>query len=307
MANAALGSRLQVLMLSNRQLTARGSLTLPAASTVRAMGFFGTDFLIGAAGTAGSLVVNITDNNQPAWVAGLGSLDGAVANTLAGQSPHFWSNDRLSDASHLRLGNADSALARYALGGSLPAGLTLTAEGLLRWTLDESQGGLEYDVMFSRTVGGVVEQWVAHLIVDEVNQPPVIAPVAPQSAVASELWSVQVTVSDSDLPVQVLALTTDLADIAVAQATPGVFTLSWRPPSPAAARWITLVASDARGASATNTFQLSVASNFQPLAQPVQRVWTEHIPPPVEDWPFSLIRPYDGRRVQFSLIDRNFL
>ncbi|MFM7711237.1 MAG: hypothetical protein ACKO7A_00395, partial [Microcystis sp.] len=72
-------------------------------------------------------------------------------------------------------------------------GLTLSADGSLRWTPDETQGGTEYVIEFTRTVAGVAQPFSARVTVVESNQPPVILPALPpvQTAVAGQPWSME--------------------------------------------------------------------------------------------------------------------
>lgn len=296
------GRRLQILSLSGGQLVPKGSLALPLASTVRRLAVFGGDFVAGVAGASGAFLVNVSDENQPSWIGNVAALDGAEATDLALQYPHLWANDRPTDASHLSLGNADSASARYALTGTVPAGLTLSADGSLRWTPDETQGGTEYVIEFTRTVAGVAQPFSARVTVVESNQPPVILPALPpvQTAVAGRPWSMEITVSDPDVPVQALNVTCNVPEIVVANgASPGVFVLSAQQFTVQPVRRVTVVATDAGGAFANISFDLSVVSNFVPVG-PQVAAWAEHAVPP-RPWPIDTIRVGDGRPVQFSL------
>ena len=298
------GRRLQILSLAGGQLVPKGTLALPLDSAVRRLMMFGGDFVAGVAGLSGTFLIHVADENQPSWIGNVASLEGAETTDLAAQYPHLWVNDRPSDASHLSLGNADSASARYALTGNAPAGLTLSADGVLRWTPDETQGGAEYVVGFTRTVAGDAQPLSARVIVVESNQPPVISPVVPQvqTAVAGQPWRIEITVTDADLPAQAVSLTCDLPGIVVTNgASAGVFVLSAQQLPLQPIRRVTVVATDTGGASATVSFDLSVISNFVPVA-PQAAAWAEHAVPP-RPWPIDTIRAGDGRPVQFSLAE----
>jgi hypothetical protein len=293
------GQRLQVLALIGKQLTARGSLALPPGTQVTALEPFGPSFLAATTGTGGTMAINIADENQPALVASLAALDAAEANALATQFPHLWVNDRPSDASHLVLANGDSALARYAAEGELPGGMTLSPAGVLRWTPGEDRGGTQVSVPFTRTLPGATEHRIAEVMVDEANQAPVISPVAEQQLVAGRPWSLNVTVTDADLPAQPLSLITDRPEIVVgARSADGTFPLTWTPLAEAADATVTLIVQDDAGGSATNRFPLAVASSLHRLE------WSEHAAPaPATNWPAILVPPQDGRHAVFSVVE----
>jgi len=296
------GRRLQAFSFAGGRLTARGSLALLADSPVRRLETFGPDHVAGVAGGAGSFVIEVTDVDRLASTGAVAPLDGATASSMVAQFPHLWVNDRPADASHLELVNADEAAARYALSGNAPAGLVLSVDGRMQWTPDETQGGAQHDVGFTRTAGTTTNSFIARLIVSEANEAPVITPVVPdlQTVQFGQPWRLEVSVSDADLPAQILSLATDVPEISVANgARPGAFVLSSDRLPLQAVRRVRLVANDDLGASSVREFNLSVLSNLLP-ASPQTNAWTEHALPP-RPWPIDTIRAVDGRRVRFTV------
>jgi hypothetical protein len=99
----------------------------------------------------------------------------------------------------------DSDLPQQALNYQLksgPAGMTLNAAtGELRWTPSESQGPEEYRVIVSVTdaAGASVERSFT-VNVTEVNQPPQVASWADQRIVFGQSVTLQMDVTDTDLP-----------------------------------------------------------------------------------------------------------
>jgi hypothetical protein len=99
----------------------------------------------------------------------------------------------------------DSDLPQQALNYQLksgPAGMTLNATtGELRWTPSESQGPEEYRVIVSVTdaAGASVERSFT-VNVTEVNQPPQVASWADQRIVFGQSVTLQMDVTDTDLP-----------------------------------------------------------------------------------------------------------
>ncbi|MBX3734462.1 MAG: putative Ig domain-containing protein, partial [Verrucomicrobiae bacterium] len=84
-----------------------------------------------------------------------------------------------------------------------PAGLTVSPDGLLRWTPTEAQGPGTHVVTVSVTDNGEPPLSASHsftLDVLEVNRSPVLHPVADRSIPEDELLEITLTASDPDLP-----------------------------------------------------------------------------------------------------------
>lgn len=93
----------------------------------------------------------------------------------------------------------------YSLIGP-PAGATIHAtSGAFNWTPSEAQGPGEYTIVVKVVdSNGLSATSSFNVIVEEVNAPPVLAPLASQVANAGSLFQVKVTASDPDLPANAL-------------------------------------------------------------------------------------------------------
>ncbi|GAB5443698.1 MAG: hypothetical protein Fues2KO_40470 [Fuerstiella sp.] len=92
----------------------------------------------------------------------------------------------------------------YALAPGAPAGMTISDTGLIEWTPTEAQGPGTYSVTVEVSDGAATATETFSVAVGEVNQPPVIAPIADQAIDELTTLSVAVAASDADLPAQTL-------------------------------------------------------------------------------------------------------
>jgi hypothetical protein len=147
---------------------------------------------------------------------------------------------------------------------SLVAGVTIQPDGLLRWVTGESDGGSSVDVTVIVRDSGIPSasaQVSFRLFASEENAPPRVPPIAPQSVVAGNLFSLSVPATDTDVPAQTLAY-------ALAGAPNGMTIdgttgeIAWIPPVSAGGFAypiaVTVTDSGVPAASTTRTFSLSV-------------------------------------------------
>ncbi|RKX30935.1 MAG: hypothetical protein DRP71_14245 [Verrucomicrobia bacterium] len=91
----------------------------------------------------------------------------------------------------------------YSLGGSVPAGAVIDpVTGVFTWTPTEEQGPLDFNLVVRVDDNGVPSLWdeeTIHVIVNELNQPPVLDPVGNQVVVGGTELSFTATASDPDV------------------------------------------------------------------------------------------------------------
>jgi len=125
---------------------------------------------------------------------------------------------------------SDSAI-RYSIGSN-QAGVVIDAvTGLIRWNTGEMDGGKTASVVVVATDGGTppaVANAAFSISVVDVNHPPQIAQVGPQSLQAGAVLIVQADASDPDFPVQTLTYSLDEAP-AGATVHPASGVVTWVP------------------------------------------------------------------------------
>ncbi|MBN8247454.1 MAG: hypothetical protein J0L84_08430, partial [Verrucomicrobia bacterium] len=166
-----------------------------------------------------------------------------------------------------------------------PAGATLDASGVLRWTPDETQGGTSnaFQVLISDSGApplSVTNQFVRHVL--EVNLPPMPIPVSPIALAPGESLNVTTGATDADLPAQTLVFERiDGPDGLTVSASGEV---SWAPtplqtPSAHEVR-IRITDNGAPPLSATNIFQVAVVvPNAPPIPAAVPPQSLEELQP----------------------------
>ena len=117
----------------------------------------------------------------------------------------------------------------YSLTGDVPAGATIDpVTGVFSFTPSETQGGsnFTFSVVVSDGVATGTEELT--VTVGEVNDAPVLAPIADASVVEGDTLSLFALGSDSDLPAQnlIYSLTGDNADLASIDSATGEFTFT---------------------------------------------------------------------------------
>jgi hypothetical protein len=167
----------------------------------------------GGATAERSLTVKVTEVNQPPTLAAVADQGLPEGQTLS-----------------LSLSSTDVDLPVQPLTYALvsgPAGLTVSAAGVVSWTPTEAQGPTTQVVTVSVTDGVSAATQAFSVNVAEVNQPPVLAAVADQSLSEGQTLSLSLSATDVDLPVQPLtyALVSGPADLTVSAA--GM--VSWTP------------------------------------------------------------------------------
>ncbi len=107
----------------------------------------------------------------------------------------------------LTLGATDADLPKQALVFRLvsgPAGLTLSQSGQVAWATGEESGGKTETVKFNVSDGLVVVPGEFQVVVNEINDAPVLSGVADQTVDVLKPLTIQLSAKDTDLPAQKL-------------------------------------------------------------------------------------------------------
>ena len=173
----------------------------------------------------------------------------------------------------------------FTLDSGAPAGMTIGAtNGIIAWTPTEEQGPGNYPITVRVTDDGEPPASTTQPIVVtvlEVNEPPVLGPIADASLIAGQTLIVTNLAQDTDLPPQALVFHVLSAPAGVGL-DPVTGRLEWRPTiaqSPST-NLLTLVVTDngVPSLSATQSFRVNVRQPVRP---------TLDIPSPLAD-PFTL-------------------
>ena len=116
----------------------------------------------------------------------------------------------------------------FSLDAGAPAGASITSGGLFTWTPTEAQGP-STNLVTVRVSDGVtnVNQTI-RIVVNEVNQAPVLAAIGDKMVSVGSLLSFTATATDADLPAQVLTFSLDAGAPAGASITSGGL-FAWTP------------------------------------------------------------------------------
>jgi hypothetical protein len=119
----------------------------------------------------------------------------------------------------------------FSLGAGAPSGASISSGGTFSWTPSEQQGPGSYSItvqVSDNGTPGLSASQTFSVSVDELNSPPVLAPVGSQSVNEGSPLSVTLTASDSDLPAQALTFSLGAgAPEGASLSTGGLFT--WTP------------------------------------------------------------------------------
>ncbi|MBX3733312.1 MAG: PQQ-binding-like beta-propeller repeat protein [Verrucomicrobiae bacterium] len=151
-----------------------------------------------------------------------------------------------------------------------PAGMTVSPTGELAWTPGEADGPGEFEVEVAVRDGGTPPLTAFHrfrITVREVNEPPVLDPVADQVASAGVLFELQLTGSDPDQPEQPLTFALVSGPAGMTVGADGL--LSWTPPPAAASSTNEVTVALLDGAlSVRGAFRIVVVENIQLQIEP---------------------------------------
>ncbi len=120
----------------------------------------------------------------------------------------------------------------FSLDPGSPTGATITSSGFFSWTPSEAQGPGSYPVTIRVTDNGNPAQSDSETItvqVNEVNSPPVLAPIGNKTVKQGSVLTFTASATDSDIPLNALAFSLGVGAPAGASinSTTGVF--SWKP------------------------------------------------------------------------------
>ena len=171
-----------------------------------------------------------------------------------------------------------------------PEGMTLSGDGLLRWTPTETDGPSVKSVTVRVTDDGLPALSVTNrfnLTVREVNRPPIMEGLADQSLDELATWSVALSVGDPDRPVNAHEFTLISGPKGVTLSPEGL--LEWTPGEAQGPSTNTVIArvtdSGVPALSATNRFVLVVREvNSPPVLESVEPQDVEEL----TDWAFAL-------------------
>ncbi|MFO0940014.1 MAG: putative Ig domain-containing protein [Pirellulales bacterium] len=190
--------------------------------------------------------------NQPPVIA---AITPKAINELAAWQLQFTASDTDTPQSSLR----------WAVV-SAPSGVSINnITGKLSWTPTEAQGPGSYPIVVSVSDGSNVVQSTVNVTVTEVNQLPVVTAVGRQFVDELATLSVQIIVTDSDLPAQILSYSLGAtAPIGATITSTGL--LNWTPSETDGSRdfSIPVIVTDSLGGSATITVPVTVREVNQP-------------------------------------------
>ena len=159
---------------------------------------------------------------------------------------------------------------RFQVDGPAPEGFVLNPQtGAASWTPTEAQGPASV-VVLVRAIDGSAEALsvVRELLLEvaEVNQPPTLAPIAPQTVEEGRTLSIPLVADDPDLPAQALRFSLEPGAPAGAVVDPVSGLFQWTPDDDAggSTQPVTVrVTDDGPGAlSATRRFEITVRPRF---------------------------------------------
>ncbi len=166
--------------------------------------------------------------------------------------------------------NPPAAL-QYRLEGTLPPGISIHPDtGLITWAPGEADGPGSYVIVVRVTEKNAAALSTTRsfgLIVNEVNTPPLLSPVADATVEEESTVRFRATAADLDLPAQTLTFSLVGAVPEGASVDPGSGEFVWKIPADfgTATQEFTLRVSDSGpgGLSATELFQVNVAPTFR--------------------------------------------
>lgn len=155
----------------------------------------------------------------------------------------------------------------YSLAAGTPPGARVNASGLFSWTPTEAQGPSTNLITVTVTDSGTPSLSATssfRVIVNEINQPPILAAIENQTVSAGDTLSFLAKSTDPDIPANRLRFSLDGGVVAGAQIDPDTGVFTWTPTS-------------AQAASA-NRFNLRVTDNGA-LALSDSKTFTVFVPP----------------------------
>jgi VCBS repeat-containing protein len=233
--------------------------------------------------TTNSFTVRVTDNATP---SASDTETFTVIVTPSNRAPVFPTapNQIVNEGSPLNFTLAATDLDQpasqltYGLAGTAPVGLTINpATGALSWTPTEQQGP-STNVISVRVIDNGTPPLSAErnlvIVVNEVNQAPVLAPIANQNIRATDPLNVPISAFDADLPSNGLTFSLNAGAPAGAAINPTTGAFSWTP-TPAQGGTTNVIGVTARDngtppLSDTKTFSVAVTpSNTAPVMSPI--------------------------------------
>lgn len=149
-----------------------------------------------------------------------------------------------------------------------PSAATIDPEtGVFTWTPGEADGPGEFDVTVRVTdTSGLSDTFTVHVEVTEVEEPPVLTPIADQEATAGSQFTLSAVATDPDVPAGTLTYSLEVGAPEGAAIDPSTGQFTWTPSDAQAQQEfdITVRVTDSTGQSDTETFTVDVAQ--RPIA-----------------------------------------
>ncbi len=149
----------------------------------------------------------------------------------------------------------------FAVQSGAPSGSSFDpSTRTFQWTPTETQGPGDYSVVFLVSDNtGLSSTQTVNIRVNEVNQAPVLAPIASRTLNRGETLTVVVSATDADLPANSLTYSFDEGSLPGAVFDPGTRTLTWTPQGSALGNFAATVrVVDGAGGSDFETFVVTV-------------------------------------------------
>jgi cyclophilin family peptidyl-prolyl cis-trans isomerase len=161
----------------------------------------------------------------------------------------------------------------YSLANGAPAGMTIDpVTGALKWQTTESLGGQTFSVTVRVSDGTVETTETFNVIVNEVNQNPVVAAIDDRTVDEGSEIEFTATATDADLPANTLTFSLDAGAPAGATIDPqtGVFQWTTTEADGPGTYTITVRVSDGQGGSGTQSFDVTVnEANSAPVMEEI--------------------------------------
>jgi hypothetical protein len=241
------------------------------SSSVGSSGASLSEFMVGGSYTAPQFRINEgtgrLGNNKAASGPGLSPCDPSVNQPpVITSAPPITARTGVAYSYQAQAADPNNDPLSFALAGA-PAGMTISAGGLIAWTPAGAQAGVaQVTVQVSDGRGGVAQQSFTIDVSSPpgVNRPPVFTSTPVTSATVGQVYQYDVNAADPDGDIVLFSLLGPPTGAAI-----DLFTglISWTPsPSQVGAQFFTVEAQDGRGGWGLQSFTAQVATPTTPLS-----------------------------------------